>query len=112
MSNEKVYIRGQYSNSNIDVGIENTEMANAEAQFAMRMLERWGSVQGFDNGEDSAGRAKIGLMAVEKTVDRACNMANVAFKEFRERGWMLDVPTHEEAEVIYRKEQDEKENGN
>jgi hypothetical protein len=106
MGKEKVYIRDKFKNLGVDVGIENTEMPNIEARFAMSMLERWGSVQGVQDGEDSAGRSKIGLMSVEDTVSRACCIADRAFKQFRDNGWMIDVPTHEEAEEQYRKEHD------
>jgi len=108
MSKEQVYIRSQYSNSQVEVGIEALEMPNMEARFAMAMIEKWGCIQGTDGGEDSAGRAKTDLMPVDATVKRACNLAQTAFHEFKELGWLIDVPSKEEAEEIFRKAQDEK----
>lgn len=63
-----------------------------EAQFAMQLIERWGMVAGIPEGEDSAGRAKIGLMAPKDVVARAIETTELAFLAMDEKGWFIQVP--------------------
>ena len=95
---ELILNRGERSFDMPRARLHHHELPNAEAQFAMALLERWGMVLGTENAEDSAGRAKVGPMPVEETVERACSVAGKAFEAFRERGWMLDVPSMSEME--------------
>ncbi len=62
------------------------------ADMAIIMLEKWGMVTGFDNGEDSAGRAKIGLMPVDQLIERAFTIAEAAYAEIERRGWSMEIP--------------------
>ncbi len=62
------------------------------AEMAILMLEKWGMVTGFDNGEDSAGRAKIGLMPVDQLIERAFTIAEAAYAEIERRGWSMEIP--------------------
>ena len=66
-----------------------------KADLALLMIEKWGMVQGFPDGEDSAGRAKLGLMPIDKLIERAFNCADEAFKEIEKRGWSMEVPPPE-----------------
>lgn len=91
--------------------IHRTELPTDEARFAMAILERWAMVQAKESGEDSAGRAKLSLMPVNETVERACNIAEGAFVTFRKRGWMLDVPSLDEMEEQIEARENRKENG-
>jgi len=65
---------------------------SSKALLAISMMERWGLVAGEPDGEDSAGRSKLNLMPVKQLVERACETADIAFKEFKERKWILDLP--------------------
>ncbi len=62
------------------------------AEMAIIMLEKWGMVAGIDNGEDSAGRAKISLMPIGKLIDRAFECADAAYSEIERRGWSMEIP--------------------
>jgi len=65
---------------------------DAEAELAAQMIERWGMSAAIEDGEDSAGRAKIRLLTPEELVQRACETAEQAMEEFNKRGWILDLP--------------------
>lgn len=73
---------------------------NLMGQFASSLITRWGMVQGKDDGEDSAGRAKISLMTPEEVVNRACETAETTFKEFNKRGWLIAVPNQKELQKM------------
>lgn len=69
-----------------------TRGLTSEAEMAARMIERWGCVAAESDGEDSAGRQKFKLTDSHDLVIRACNISEIMFKEFTERGWTIDVP--------------------
>lgn len=111
MSKETVVpTRGPSDFSRTGYMVHCSETPMAEASFTMAILERWAMVQGKDGGEDSAGRSKIGLMPVNETVERACEIADKAFATFRERGWMLDVPSMDDLEDQLQERENKKEN--
>lgn len=62
------------------------------AEIALIMIEKWGMVAGYTDGEDSAGRSKIELMPVDQLVERAFSTAEVAYAEIERRGWLLEIP--------------------
>lgn len=68
---------------------------DGKAELALLMIEKWGMVQGYPDGEDSAGRAKIGLMPINKLIKRAFESAEVAYKEIEKRGWSMEIPAPE-----------------
>lgn len=68
---------------------------NIRAGIAVEMVTKWGMVQGYPDGEDSAGRAKIGLMPVSELVQRACDSAQQLFDEFEKRSWVIELPKPE-----------------
>lgn len=68
---------------------------DCKAELALLMIEKWGMVQGYPDGEDSAGRAKIGLMPIEKLIERAFESAEAAYAEIEKRGWSLEIPPPE-----------------
>ena len=63
--------------------VHDTEMIEAEARLAFSLLERWGMVAACPDGEDSAGRAKLRLSEPSELVDRAFEVANLAFNRAR-----------------------------
>lgn len=74
-----------------EITIYNTMRPEAEAVFAMLIIERW-AVQALPDGEDSVGRAKNKLTPLPDVVKRACDISELAFQEFKKRGWLFDVP--------------------
>lgn len=69
-----------------------TEHLTMRARAVLGLLEKWGMVQGVDGGEDSAGRAKLDLMPVKETVDRAVEMVETAFEALEEKDWIAHAP--------------------
>ena len=65
--------------------MHDTEMLTQKAKITLSMLERWGMVAGYPDGEDSVGRAKLGLQPIESLVERAINTVETAFQKFREK---------------------------
>jgi len=76
-----------------------TELLIKPARLAVALIERWGLVAGQPSGVDHAGRAKSRLMSPESVVDRACTTADLAFAEFRRRGWTVDIGSIEKVEA-------------
>jgi hypothetical protein len=72
-----------------------------EARLAMVLIERWGMVTCLPDGEDSAGRAKFTIMPPRDVVNRACEVAERAIQRFNDCGWMVDLPSSEEAEKMW-----------
>lgn len=83
-----------------EVQVYTTEVPTEEAKLAMSCIERWGMVAGMPDGEDSSGRAKLGLMPPDELVERAFDVAHLAFSEMRKRQLVLNVPTLDEADNI------------
>lgn len=79
-----------------EVTVYRTLATNLKADMAMRMIERWGSVAGIPDGEDSAGRQKLRLQGVDEIVKYACDAADRCVEEFRARGWLLELPEPKE----------------
>lgn len=93
--------------ANFKVLTHENEYPNFEARFAMSLVERWGLVMADVDGEDSQGRQKAKLMAVDDVVARACETAKVLVAALEERGWMVKGPSLEECEEIARKKDKE-----
>ena len=79
----------------VEVGLHERYKLDGRARFAAACIERWGLVVAEDNGEDSAGRAKVRRATPEEVVDAACDCAERAFTAFAERGWLVPVPSIE-----------------
>ena len=75
-----------------DVIIVQTVQPYPQAMFAMEMMKQFGLVVGGPDGEDSTGRQKSRLMPEEEVVARAVKIADLAWKEFESRGWLLETP--------------------
>jgi len=104
--------RDRYGEAKPRVGIEwhYHEQGTPEAGFAMRLLERISANYFSISGEDSAGRQAVSILPPKEVVARVCDTADEAFKEFRVRGWMIDVPTLAELEDQIKEEEDKAEN--
>lgn len=75
------------------------ETLSPEAEFAYRLVERWGMVAGYPDGEDSAGRQRIRNMTPAEMVDRATTTASLFWGEITRMGWVQDIPSPEEARL-------------
>jgi len=82
-----------------EVFIYQTKYPSLRARLAIDLLERWGLVASRTDGEDSAGRQQIELMAPAEIVGRACNIADLAISEMEARGWLLEVPVPTQPET-------------
>jgi hypothetical protein len=69
----------------VEPGVLLRELPTAESIFAMRLIEKLAPV-----AEGS------GVMPTNVVVPLACEYAEQAFAAFRERGWMIEVPSMEE----------------
>ena len=95
-----IKVADKYQIAETAIAVWETEVLNNEGRLAIDLVRWWGMVQGKDDGEDSTRRAKLALMPVSEVVDRACEMADLAFVEFRKRGWTAITPTFEEADRL------------
>ena len=76
--------------------------ADQRAQLAFALIERWGMVSAKEFGEDSAGRQKLAPMTPAEVTERAFACAAAAFETAEARGWVVSLPTWEEAEDVIR----------
>ena len=69
-----------------------TERPNQVGHYALELIKQHANVAGHQDGEDSTGRAKLRLQAVDELVTRSFDIAELAYKVARERGHMVDLP--------------------
>lgn len=97
MSNEKlVYYQG-YRGEPLRVYPWIGELPNQEGQFALELIRTNGILMGAEDGEDTAGRAKLCPMPAKELAKRAVDVAQAVFQELRDRGLMLEVIPYEAA---------------
>jgi hypothetical protein len=72
--------------------IQHGEHWGVESSLAAVLVERWGMVAAVEDGEDSAGRARLRLATPEEVVARAVKCATLLVDECRSRGLMVEVP--------------------
>lgn len=100
-ANYEVTAHRAYSNADVSIKVWVPETMKVEADLAARLIEKWGMVAATEtNDEDSAGRAKLRLQTPEEVVSRACRTAELAFAEFRARGWVVPLPSPSEAQEL------------
>lgn len=80
-----------FGNPNRNV-IHNQECPNSIAAFAMDIMHHLAISTACPDGEDSAGRQKLKLLPPDGVAQRACEIADAAFREFEIRQWMIDTP--------------------
>jgi hypothetical protein len=78
-----------------EITLYRTQAFNLEADLAVHFIEKMGLVTAIDDGEDSAGRAKLRLLQPAEVVERGCAMAQLAMEQFEKRGWLVEVPSPE-----------------
>ena len=70
--------------------VHETEVLEQETRLAFSLLERWGMVASVPDGEDSAGRSKLRLSTPPELIDRAFEVASLAFSHARENNLIHD----------------------
>lgn len=71
--------------------IGHTQVVVGPGMIAVELVERWGSVAGAPDGEDSAGRSKIRLQEPEELVERAVKTAGLLWEAIKKQGWILEI---------------------
>lgn len=95
-------LAGQRFKSNYvaDIVIHGRHVADPRATFAQDMIRAWGMVAARPGaGFEPTDKRDVALMPAAEVVQRACDTADLAWKAFRERGWLLDVPSYEEVQT-------------
>lgn len=65
-------------------------------RLAVDLMKHVGIATGKTDGEDSAGRAKLELLAPKEVVDRCFEIADYAVQLGEEKGWIKPVETTDE----------------
>jgi len=52
------------------------------------LVEKWGTVAGYLNGEDSQGRARLDLLPPDMLVERSVTIADLTINALEQRGWI------------------------
>ena len=87
----KALVRKNYDGGT-DVLLVETEAPTYEARIAIGLIEKWGIVALEPSGEDSTGRQQFKPKSLNDVVKQAFDTAELAVKEMRARGLVIDVP--------------------
>ena len=63
-----------------------------QAKFAQDLMHNLAIAAAVPDGEDSSGKQKFRQMIEAEVVARASKISEIAFADFRTRGWILDLP--------------------
>jgi hypothetical protein len=66
-----------------------------EAELARDILKALSIASCQPDREDSSGHQRFRLLDPPEAAKRACDIAAAAYAEFRQRGWILDLPEPE-----------------
>lgn len=81
--------------------VDSREWFNLEAKIAIACAERWALVAAIPDGEDSSGRQKLRLPTPQELAERSAGIASALYEEFDTRGWMIPIPSGEDAEAAW-----------
>ena len=84
------------------------EVLDMRARLAASFIERWGMVAAEPDGEDSAGRQQMKLMDPADLVWRACSVVDSLYIEFKDRNWIIELPTFAEMDAEIAKREGQK----
>src|SRR5690349_12323012 len=90
------------------IQIHETEQLEREAQMAFVLIERWGMVAGIEDGEDSAGRARVRLSTPSELVARAFAVARLAMDRARQNGLVHTTPSIADVELATKEAEEER----
>lgn len=84
-------------NSRQEVMLHHRKMPDQRAEFAKSMIIAWGIVAARPAvGMEPQDKRELTVMPPKEVVERACEMASLAYDEFVNRGWMLELPSFDE----------------
>ncbi len=86
----------RFRNERRGVVVYDDDVMNGEARLAVTILGTIALAAAEPDGEDGMGRQKLKLLTPEAAAQRACNLAEQMFAEFRTRGWVIKGPSAEE----------------
>lgn len=86
------YIERKSYKGGTDIVICETEVQNKCARLAEELMRHLAIVAAVPDGEDSSGQQKMRMMTEQEVVTRATRIAELAWSDFRERQWILDIP--------------------
>ena len=92
MSDDKVTVLPRFEMRNEGVLFPKW-LLDQKAEFAKRLICQNALITAQDGGEDSAGRAKLRRETPAEVVSYACEVADIAFEVFKDRGWLMVAPT-------------------
>ena len=91
------YIEQKNYKGGTEIIVCNTETLHPQGRLAEELLRHLAIVAAVPDGEDSSGRQKMRQMTEEEVVTRANKIADLAWADFRARGWILDLPLPKQA---------------
>lgn len=71
-------------------------VTNMRASLSAEIVKHCALVAGVDDGEDSAGRARVGLMPASQVAERAADIADALVAIWETRGWIRPTTMTEE----------------
>lgn len=99
---ETKYLGLKASYDGIRYHVHRSHVPNAQAEFAMFLMDKaqLHSVRE-DGGADVAESilSKLTPMPPEEIVQRACDIAEIAFQAFHTRGWMVETTEPTNAQI-------------
>jgi len=75
-----------------EIRIYNTEIPNFKGEVALSLTKHLCNVPMEPDGEDSTGRQKFKTLSPPQVAERACEIAEALYLEFRARGWVVELP--------------------
>lgn len=78
--------------------IHNKTLCSQAMEFVLGCIKTWGLVGAVEDGESSDGRQKLRLHTPEEVVKRAFSLAEMAFAQGEQRGWVVTMPNYEDIE--------------
>jgi hypothetical protein len=88
---KKHMLRKTYG-GDIESHLYDTEVYQPQAAFACELLRVLAMPNGVPDGIDGKGDVQVRLLTPKEAVSRACEIAALAFDEYKSRGWTLEVP--------------------
>lgn len=90
----------------VSVQVHDREVLGLEGKLALTLIEKWGMVLSVPDGEDTAGRQKLGLMPPSEVVARAFETARLATAKLYGRGLVTVLPSLDEAEAARKRNEE------
>lgn len=93
-----VVVRKPLYGEPVDTAVHGKTISSPEMSFVLDCIKAWGLVGAVEDGESSDGRQKLRLHTPEEVVKRAFSLAEMAFAQGEQRGWVVTIPNYEDIE--------------